>query len=81
MVADAPAYTIDQVEAAIEAIVGSKLYAHLASDLHRNIPRDIERAAVTAWTKNRPEDEHSSVLRAALINLNTKGVILPREAA
>ena len=73
--------TMEQVEAAIEAILGTKLYAHLASDVHRNIPRDIERAAVSAWTKNRSEDEHSAILRAALINLNTKGVIIPKEAA
>lgn len=69
-------YTMDQVEEALEAIFGSKLYHHLKSDAHRNIPRDMERAAVKAWMSGRPEDEHSAVLRAGLYNLNHSGVII-----
>lgn len=78
--ADTPSITMEQVEAAMEAIFGSKLYAHLTEDVHRNIPRDIERAALRAWTEERPEDEHSAVLRAAVKNLNKSGVIIPKSA-
>jgi hypothetical protein len=74
-------FTMDQLEEALEAIFGSKLYDHLKSDAHRNIPRDMERAAVKAWISGRPEDEHSAVLRAGLYNLNRSGVIGASAAA
>lgn len=67
-------YTIAEIDAAISAIAGCRgLQAN-----HRR-PRAMLDAAAVAWTDERPEDEHSRVLRAAIRDLNTKGHLAPSD--
>lgn len=66
-------YTMVQVDAALEAIIGSKVFEAYKSGSLYNRPMLCDRCATMAWVEMRPEDEHSAILRSAIEDLRTYG--------
>lgn len=67
-------YTIAQIDAAIIDIVPSQ-----RAIISRSRPHAMLDAAGVAWVNERPEDDHSRILRAAIKDLNTFGHLKPHD--
>ena len=70
-------YTIDELDEAIRLIAGD--HAVRLDEPGWNRPRAALSAAATAWTDDRPEDEHSMRLRQAIHDMNRLGHLKPRD--
>jgi len=67
-------YTIAEIDAAIQAIT-----PRMVAMVNHARPHVMNDAAAQAWITQRPEDEHSRVLRAGLLDLQTKGYLIPSD--
>jgi hypothetical protein len=72
-------YTMADVDAAIRAIMGDRLFDALRQSSSYSRTHMMNDAARRSWVEGRPEDRHSAVLRAAIRHLDRTGVILPED--
>jgi hypothetical protein len=70
-------YTIASIDEAMRQIAGER--AVRPGDYGWNRVTTMLSVASRAWIDERPEDEHSRILRAALRDLNTKGCLTPSD--
>lgn len=72
-------YTIAQVDEAIRVIAGH--HAVRPGDWGWSRPHACLSAASRAWIEERPEDEHSAILRSAIRDLDEHGFFKPVDGA
>lgn len=72
-------YTLADVDAALREILGHRIFDALRQSPSWSRPQLMKDAAAECFTRQRPEDQHSAVLRAAIQHMNKKGVIMPED--
>ncbi len=68
------------VDAALREILGHRLFDALRQSPAWSRPQMMKDVAAECFTRRRPEDQHSAVLRAAIQQLDKTGVIMPADA-
>ncbi|WP_158285570.1 DUF5131 family protein [Azospirillum sp. TSA6c] len=76
----AVSYTLADVDAALRVILGHRIFDALRQSPTWSRPQMMKEVAVECFTRQRPEDLHTAVLRAAIQHLDKTGAIMPEDA-